>query len=183
MVSNSVLFTVLLWAIPSVLSLLRVLVILFSCYLLIWSFCCVLSVPTFYSNIVFPPVVSMSSCILLLLVGRILFWKVLFWLYCLILSQYLLGLLSFAKVFWFISVSCILRFVHCFVWAFLFHHIPMYFPSLASCDRNFFTFKFNFLSIIIIRSIIISSSCIIIIIISSSTSPHVFRTFTTFSGD
>ena len=76
---NSEHFWVLICATSGVLSPLshlRVLVILFPCYLSIKPFSCVLSLPLFYSKIVLNPlhpVVGMSSSIPFQLVGRIFF--------------------------------------------------------------------------------------------------------------
>ena len=101
----------------------------FSCYLSIPLFCYVLSIPIFYSKIVLlplHPVVTMSSSILWL------FWNILFWLYYLTLSLYLLTFPSFANIFWFVSLSWIVWFACSFVWVFSFQHIPMIFPFLTT---------------------------------------------------
>ena len=55
-----------------------------------------------------------------------LFWNVLFCLYCYTLCQYLFNLPSFARTFYFISLSCILYF-SCDDFSFLFLIIPSYF--------------------------------------------------------
>ena len=113
-------FLVLLWAIPGICppqGLLLVLGILFSCYLSIRHFCYFLSFQIFYYKIVLltlRPVVSLSSCILHRLISNYfkLFWNVLFCLYCLIQSRYILRFLSFVDIFWFIASISIVRFVH-----------------------------------------------------------------------
>ena len=75
--SHSVLFRMLFWAIPGVfpsLQLFWILVVLFSFYLSVWSFCYALSVPIFYSKIVLLPlhlVVYLSLCIIHLLVNML----------------------------------------------------------------------------------------------------------------
>ena len=69
-----------------------------------------------------------------------LFWNALFCLYCLTLSRYLLSFPSFTHIFWFISSSCIVRFVCCLVLVFSSQHILMCFSfisTFAGC-RNFF---------------------------------------------
>ena len=72
-----------------------------------------------------------------------LFWNAIFWLHCLTQSQYLLSLPSCTSFFWFISSSCIIRFVCYFVFAFSSQLIPFacFFPFLSvfTCSRNFFT--------------------------------------------
>ena len=99
--------------------LLRVLLILFPMLLIHSSFYHVLFFAIFYSQIVlFPYLFSCWYVFLLysLLASRIfpLFWNVLFFLYCFILSWYHFSLLSFDSTFWFISSSWIVSFTGIF---------------------------------------------------------------------
>ena len=64
-----------------------------------------------------------------------LFWNVLFCLYCFTLCRYLFNLSSFASIFWFISSSCIIIF-SCVVFFFLFQHVSAFF--LFVCFRILF---------------------------------------------
>ena len=121
-----------------------------SCCSSIQLFCSVLSVPIFCSKIVLVPshpVVGMSSCILLLLAGRIfsLFWNVLIGLYCLILSWHLFSLISFASTFWFISLNCIVCFNCCVAFSFLsniFQRFSSVFLHFCLCFQSYFPSRF-----------------------------------------
>ena len=56
-----------------------------------------------------------------------LFWNILFYLYCLILSRYLFSLPSFVSTFWFISSSCIVCFTCWIAFFFSSQHVPAFF--------------------------------------------------------
>ena len=70
-----------------------------------------------------------------------LFWKVLFCLYCLTQSWYLLNLSSFTNIFWFIFSSCIVRHVcTSLLGVFSFPLVTVYFNFLSSfaCCCSYF---------------------------------------------
>ena len=76
------------------------------------------------------------------------FPNILFYLYCLTLSRYLFSLHSFVNIFWFISSSCIIRLVCCFVLVFSSEHIlACYsFLNIFACCRKLFTCHFSQIS-------------------------------------
>ena len=84
------------------------------------------------------------------LVGRIFFSS--FGMLCLVCIAWLshsvfLNFSSFAKIFWFISSSCIARLVCCFVLVLFSQHIPVcFFLSSFACWCSFFTCSLNLFS-------------------------------------
>ena len=132
---------------------LQVLGILFPSYLSNLLFIYIHSVPIFYTKSILQPlnpVFGFSSRIFHQLVGIIfsLLWNMLFYLYCLTLSRYLLSLSSFANIFWFIFSSSSLRLICCFVLFLLSQHILECFSFLsifANC-HSFFIRPFSQIS-------------------------------------
>ena len=111
----------------------QVLAILYSCCSSTQPSYYVLSIPISCTKTLFFPLHPFLSLSLSIIdqFDRILFllWKVLFYLYYLTLSRYLLSLLSFAKIFWYIS-SCIVTLIYCSVVSF--QCIVMYFSFLVT---------------------------------------------------
>ena len=96
-----------------------------------------LTVPIFYFRIfllsLHPVFLSPRAFSTYLLVefSFICFWKVLFCLNFLTLSQYLLSLPLFGRIFPFIYSSWIVRFTCCFVFVCTSQHIHVFFPNLV----------------------------------------------------
>ena len=101
-------------------------------------FCYVLSVSITYNRNVFLSfefLFHLSLCFIYWFVGIIfslLFWKVLIYFYFFILSECLLSVPSFANIFWFISSSCIVSLVCCYLFRSLYSVMSVcIFPSLV----------------------------------------------------
>ena len=113
-------FFVLIWAIPDVCppqGLLWVLVILFSCYLPIWPFCYILSVPIFSFKIVLfllHPIVGSSRAFSTYLSVEFSFLILECPILFVLLDTVSMSFKSFAYIFWFISSSYIDRRISCF---------------------------------------------------------------------
>ena len=77
-----------------------------------------------------------------------LFWKVLFYLYCLTLFRYFWSLPSFINIFCFISLCWFLRLVWYVILIISFHHILKCFSffSIFSCCRNLFAYPSSLIS-------------------------------------
>ena len=107
----------------------------FSCYLSNQRFCYVLSVPTklFYFLCIWLLVCHRTFYTNLWVEFSFVIWNILFCLYCLTLSRYLLSLPSFANIFWYFSFK-----LHCqilsavLIWSF---H-----PNISSLAFSFLVF-------------------------------------------
>ena len=111
-------------------------------------FCYDRSVPIFCSKMflspshpvvgMFAPILSLLSCLNFLTV----FWNILFYLYCLVLSRYLFSLPSFASTFWLISLSCIFH-SSCHASSASSEYIFFLYFSIFTCCRSFLICDFN----------------------------------------
>ena len=89
-----------------------------------------------------------------------LFWNILFWLYCLTLSRYLLSLPSFVNIFWFISSGCITWLICRLILMFSFQYTLACFPfprchSFFTCPSSLishpgFVFVFGFFRFVVV---------------------------------